>query len=75
MEVVHARCAGMDISKTDAKVCVRLAGAGPRKTAETVTTWGAMTGQILTLRDHLAAEKVTCVVMEATSTYVRREGA
>ena len=66
MEVVHARCAGMDISKTDAKVCVRIAGAGRRKTAETVTTWGAMTGQILTLRDHLAAEKVTCVVMEAT---------
>ena len=69
MEVVHARCAGMDISKTDAKVCVRIAGAGRRKTAETVTTWGAMTGQILTLRDHLAAEKVTCVVMEATGDY------
>jgi hypothetical protein len=34
-----------------------------------------MTGQILTLRDHLAAEKVTCVVMEATGDYVRREGA
>ena len=48
VEVVHARCAGMDISKTDAKVCVRIAGAGAeRKTAETVTTWGAMTGQIL----------------------------
>ena len=28
-----------------------------------------MTGQILTLRDHLAAEKVTCVVMEATGDY------
>jgi len=69
VEVVHARCAGMDISKTDAKVCVRIAGAGRRKTAETVTTWGAMTGQILTLRDHLAAEKVTCVVMEATGDY------
>ena len=69
MEVVHARCAGMDISKTDAKVCVRIAGAGRRKTAETVTTWGAMTGQILALRDHLAAEKVTCVVMEATGDY------
>jgi len=66
VEVVHARCAGMDISKTDAKVCVRIAGAGRRKTAGTATTWGAMTGQILTLRDHLAAEKVTCVVMEAT---------
>src|ERR1700690_4428345 len=67
VEVVHARCAGMDISKTDAKVCVRIAGAGRRRTAETVTTWGAMTGQILALRDHLAAEQVTCVVMEATS--------
>jgi len=28
MEAVHARCAGMDISKKDAKVCVRIAGAG-----------------------------------------------
>jgi hypothetical protein len=43
MEVVHARCAGMDISKKDAKVCVRVAGAGRRKTVETVTTWGSMT--------------------------------
>ena len=38
MEVVHGRCAGMDISKKDAKVCVRIAGAGRRKTIETVTT-------------------------------------
>ena len=69
MEVVHARCAGMDISKKDAKVCVRVAGAGRRKTVETVTTWGSMTSQILALRDHLVAERVTCVVMEATGDY------
>lgn len=69
MEVVHGRCAGMDISKKDAKVCVRVAGAGRRKTVETVTTWGSMTSQILALREHLAAEQVTCVVMEATSDY------
>jgi transposase len=69
VEVVHARCAGMDISKRDAKVCVRIAGAGRRKTVETVTTWGSMTSQILALRDHLAAERVTCVVMEATGDY------
>lgn len=69
MEVVHPRCAGMDISKKDAKVCVRLAGAGRRKTVETVTTWGSMTSQILALREHLAAEQVTCVVMEATGDY------
>jgi transposase len=69
MEVVHARCAGLDISKKDAKVCVRIAGAGRRKTTETVTTWGSMTNQILALRDHLIAERVTCAVMEATGDY------
>lgn len=69
MDVVHARCAGLDISKKDAKVCLRIAGAGRRKAVETVTTWSSMTGSILALRDHLAAEQVTCVVMEATSDY------
>jgi transposase len=69
MEVVHVRCAGLDISKKDAKVCVRVAGAGRRKPIETVTTWSSMTNQILALREHLAAEQVTCVVMEATGDY------
>ena len=69
MEVVHARCAGMDISKKDAKVCVRVAGAGRRKTVESVTTWSSMTSQILALREHLIDQQVTCVVMEATSDY------
>lgn len=69
MEVIHPRCAGLDVSKRDAKVCVRLAGAGRRKTVETVTTWSSMTTQILALREHLAAEQVTCVVMEATGDY------
>ncbi|WP_431972385.1 IS110 family transposase [Nocardia sp. bgisy134] len=69
MEIVHTRCAGVDISKRDAKVCVRVAGAGRRKTVETVTTWGSMTGQILALREHLVAQQVSCVVLEATSDY------
>jgi len=69
MEVVHVRCAGLDISKKDAKVCVRIAGAGRRKTIETVTTWSSMTNQVLALREHLLAEQVTCLVMEATSDY------
>jgi transposase len=69
MEVVHTRCAGLDISKKDAKVCVRVAGAGRRKTVETVTTWGSMTNQILALRDHLVDQRVTCAVMEATGDY------
>jgi transposase len=69
MEVIHSRCAGIDISKRDAKVCVRIAGSGPGRTVETVTTWSSMTAQILALRDHLVAEGVTCVVMEATGDY------
>lgn len=69
MEVVHVRCAGVDVSKKDAKVCVRIAGAGRRKTVETVTTWGSMTSQILALREHLVEQQVSCVVMEATSDY------
>lgn len=69
MEVLHPRCAGIDISKQDAKVCVRIAGAGRRKTLETVTTWSSMTNQILALRDYLIDQKVTCVAMEATSDY------
>ena len=69
MDVIHPRCAGMDVSKKDAKVCVRVQGAGRRKTTETVTTWGSMTNQILALREHLIGSRVTCVVMEATGAY------
>ncbi|WP_435084757.1 IS110 family transposase [Gordonia hongkongensis] len=68
MEVLHARCAGMDVSKKDVKVCVRAASPG-RKTLQETTTWSSMTGDILRLRDHLIAEQVTCVVMEATGDY------
>src|SRR5674476_825339 len=69
MDVVHRRCAGLDISKKDAKVAVRVAGGGRAGTKTTVTTWSSMTGQVLALREHLVAQQVTCVVMEATSDY------
>ena len=69
MEVIHSRCAGMDVSKRDAKVCVRVAGAGRRKTVETVRTWASTTNAILALREHLIAEQVSLVVMEATGDY------
>jgi len=69
MEVLHRRCAGIDIAKKGAKVCVRVAGSGSRRTEETVTSWGSMTNQILALREHLVDEQVSCVVMEATGDY------
>ena len=69
VEVVHVRCAGLDISKRDAKVCVRVVGQGRRGAQQTVTTWGSMTNQVLALREHLVAKQVTLVVMEATGDY------
>jgi transposase len=71
MEVMHPRCAGIDISKKDAKVCVRVQGRGSRATQSTVTTHGSMTGEILRLREQLLAQEVTLVVMEATGDYWR----
>jgi len=76
MEELHPRCAGIDIGKKFAKVCVRVPGLGGpgtrrkvERVSEVVTTWGSMTHQILQLREHLVAQRVTCVVMEATSDY------
>ena len=69
MDMVHPRCAGVDVSKRDAKVCVRIADTGRAKAKSTVTTWGSVTNQVLALREHLIAEEVTLVVMEATSDY------
>jgi transposase len=69
VDIVHYRCAGLDISKRDVKVCVRTQEPGRARASSTVTTWVAVTNQILALRDHLIAEGVSLVVMEATSDY------
>jgi len=69
MDLVHPRCAGVDVSKRDAKVCVRVAGRGRAGAASKVTTWGSFTSQVLALREHLISEQVTLVVMEATGDY------
>ena len=69
MEVIHPRCAGINVSKRDAKVCVRVAGRGRKATSSTVTTWTSMASSILALREYLIAERVTCVVVESTAAY------
>ena len=66
---MRAVTAGMDISKRDAKVAVRVPGKRAGTITTTVTTWGATVGQILELIEFLAAQHVTTVVMEATSDY------
>ncbi|MGW2932109.1 hypothetical protein ACWDA7_09605 [Streptomyces sp. NPDC001156] len=70
MDVLHERCAGLDISKKDAKACVRTPSTKRRGSFTTeTTTWGSTTNAVLALRDHLLAARVTLVVIEATSDY------
>jgi transposase len=69
MDVVHERAAGIDISKRDAKVAVRVPCRRAGSYTTTVKTFGATTAQVVALSDYLLAQRVTTVVMEATSDY------
>lgn len=69
MDVQVERVAGIDISKRDAKVCVRVPSSRAGYYRKTVTTYGSMTGEIQRLGDDLVAAGVELVVMEATGTY------
>ncbi|WP_331748027.1 IS110 family transposase (plasmid) [Streptomyces chartreusis] len=68
MDVVHERCAGIDVGKADVKVCVRLPGPGKRRRKE-IRTFLTMTSDLLAMRDWLLSEGVTVVGMEATGAY------
>jgi transposase len=69
LDVVHERVAALDVSKKDAKVCVRVPGKRKGTFTQTVTTWGSMTNQVLALREHLLEQNVTLVIMESTGDY------
>src|SRR5450631_3549935 len=69
MEVVHERCAGLDVSKRDVKVCVRAPSKRRGSYVKPVRSFGSVTAEVLRLRDHLIEAKVTLVVMEATGDY------
>lgn len=69
MEVLHERCAGIDLSKRDAKVCIRAPGARAGTYSKKISAHGAMHRDITGLRDLLIAEQVTLAVMEATGDY------
>jgi transposase len=70
VDLLHERCVGLDISKKDAKACVRTPSTKRRGSFTTeTTTWGSTTNAVLALRDHLLTAQVTLVVIEATSDY------
>ncbi|WP_131770234.1 IS110 family transposase [Candidatus Protofrankia californiensis] len=72
MELLHDRCAALDIGKKDLKACVRTPNPGRgRSRRQETRTFATTTNALLELRDWLVAERVTLVVMEATGDYWR----
>src|ERR1700730_15763187 len=63
MQVLHERCAGLDVDKKTVVVYL-LTPAGKE-----VRTYGTVTQQLLALADWLEAERVTHVAMESTGFY------
>ena len=70
MQVVHARCAGLDVHKKSVYACVICCEADGKKRQE-VRSFGAMTADLLKLSDWLREHEVTHVAMEATGVYWR----
>ncbi len=67
MEVLHRRCAGLDVHKESVVACVRLAVGGAVR--REVRTFGTTTRDLLELSAWLAANGCTHVAMEATGVY------
>lgn len=69
MEVLHQRCAGLDVHKKSVVACVRL--ATENKVITEVRTFATTTAGLLELSDWLSANGCTHVGMEATGVYWR----
>lgn len=67
MQIVHARCAGLDVHKDVIVACVRIHDAGDAR--HVVQSFGATTKALLALADWLGEHEVTHVAMEATGIY------
>lgn len=66
MEVMHPRCAGLDLGKDALVACVRIHG---QPVQSTVRTFGTTTRELLALTAWLTDEDITHVAMEATGSY------
>jgi transposase len=68
VELLHPRCAGLDVAKDELVACVRVPdGRGGR--GQEVRTFPTFTSGLEALAGWLASEGVTQVVMEATGQY------
>ena len=68
MEVLYARCCGLDVHKSSIMACVRIQeqGGKPRKI---VRRFGAMTADLRGMANWLLEQQVTHVGMESTGVY------
>jgi transposase len=67
MEVLHERCAGLDVHKNTVVACVRVIDKG--KIEREVRTFKTTTSDLLSLSEWLDGHGVRHVVMEATGVY------
>lgn len=67
MEVMHPRCAGLDVHKDTVVACARIVEAG--RIEQHVETFGTMTSDLERLRDWLASHGCTHVAMESTGVF------
>lgn len=68
MDVIVPRPAGLDVHNASVMACVRTPGEGQRR-AQEIREFSTTVAGLLTLRDWLAAHRVTQVAMEATGCY------
>jgi transposase len=69
MERQVERCCGLDVHKDTVAACVRIGGGPGQRTQQHVQTFRTTTGDLVVLRDWLAAHAVTHVAMESTGVY------
>jgi len=67
MEVVHERCAGLDVHQHTVVACARVAAGG--KVGQEVQTFDTTTQGLLALCDWLTAHECTHAAMESTGVY------
>ena len=68
MEAIIERCAGLDVHQASIVACVTV-GSGTKKPRKEVKTFGAMTRDLMNLRDWLSEQGCTHVGMESTGVY------
>jgi transposase len=68
MEILYARCCGLDIHKRTVVACLFVPGAEGTPTKE-IRTFGTMTNDLLALSEWLAAAECSHVAMESTGVF------